>query len=538
MVKQADQPIPARVGAAVGLAGVNIALTFVAAMVLGAAAVFLSVGWMAGPKILLDRARYAGLTRTADARIVESWVALELDVSRVRASHFWRASAKATPCAIVEVAPDAQASDGWSEATQRALCGTRLGFNDSYTLADVRELAPHVPFAWRTDEHGFAISELRMDEATRQWLSSHDADRFMHSEWPAKSELDWLTIQLDRPIDQAIAGWSAAAAVIPVVFAPARPGEMLPAAIVKSRREQSVNVIVTLLFGAIGGWLWIVGFGLIPQLAALPPVFRWFVAVLPLLTLPTWADDFPRFLAPLNAPWSEVVGDMLDDLDPLDRLTATTPANAVLADGVRVRWLPAKGIYAPTFGRVAPAKPVSPYSDPDAALIALANQVADRVRSMTEEERHELFVALRQDKIRDLKAAGVVFLPAASEQLRAAPVIARAAHDFLDAWFTSPEETSDARDLAVAARKKLHGDALQVFLDKPRAQMDVELNERTVANAREAVNLARLDDENIARGPFEFLAVHHPQAAPFTDELNLVVGMPMRPRTAAGQRAQ
>ena len=71
------------------------------------------------------------------------------------------------------------------------------------------------------------------------------------------------------------------------------------------------------------------------------------------------------------------------------------------------------------------------------------------------------------------------------------------------------------------------------FLDERRVQMHIELHQRTLADAPEAVNLAGLDDEDVTGAGLELLAVHDPQTATLADELHFVVGMPMRPRTAS-----
>src|SRR5271165_548028 len=75
---------------------------------------------------------------------------------------------------------------------------------------------------------------------------------------------------------------------------------------------------------------------------------------------------------------------------------------------------------------------------------------------------------------------------------------------------------------------------LQIFLDEAGAWVDIELYERGIAEGFEAVNLAGLDDENVAGAALEGLAVDGPDAAAFADELDLVVGMTMRARSGAG----
>jgi len=54
------------------------------------------------------------------------------------------------------------------------------------------------------------------------------------------------------------------------------------------------------------------------------------------------------------------------------------------------------------------------------------------------------------------------------------------------------------------------------------------LYERGIAEGFEAVNLAGLDDENVAGAAREGLAVDGPEAATFADELDLVVGVTIR----------
>src|SRR5450755_1523501 len=105
-----------------------------AAVILGGAGVFLTVAWEAGPKRMVDAARYSKLTARSEGRIVQSWLAVELDPKEMGDKSRWRAFAKATPCAIVEYNGD------WAAAAKRAFCGNRFTFSDEYTLHDLREM--------------------------------------------------------------------------------------------------------------------------------------------------------------------------------------------------------------------------------------------------------------------------------------------------------------------------------------------------------------------------------------------------------------
>jgi len=78
----------------------------------------------------------------------------------------------------------------------------------------------------------------------------------------------------------------------------------------------------------------------------------------------------------------------------------------------------------------------------------------------------------------------------------------------------------------------------QVFLDETWAEVDVDLNEWLVADAAEAVNLARLHHENVAGACLEFFAVYVPEASAFANDLDFIIRMAMRSWTATGLRAE
>lgn len=65
--------------------------------------------------------------------------------------------------------------------------------------------------------------------------------------------------------------------------------------------------------------------------------------------------------------------------------------------------------------------------------------------------------------------------------------------------------------------------------------MQVDLHERLIAGALEAVHLARLDDEDVTRAGLELHAIHYPVSAALSDELNFIVGMSMRPGSLSGK---
>jgi hypothetical protein len=68
--------------------------------------------------------------------------------------------------------------------------------------------------------------------------------------------------------------------------------------------------------------------------------------------------------------------------------------------------------------------------------------------------------------------------------------------------------------------------------------MYVELDQRPVADAAEAVDLPGFDHEDVAGTSLELLSVDGPETAPFPHELDFVVRMAMRPRPTPGQGAE
>jgi hypothetical protein len=427
-------------------------MTLVATMVIAAGALFLTAAWQAGPQVALRHQAYARFNATAQARVVESWVALELDPARVRSADYWRASARASPCVIVEI------EGAWSASRVRAFCGNRFSFSDTYDLFTLRELAPGVPFYWRRDARGFAVAELRMSVAARDYLATHAVDKFMHKAWPADNALDWMKLEIDRPVDAAVMGWTAAEPAMRVVYDPAHPDAMLPAGIVQARTAQRAAWVLPAVLGAIGLAVWTLGMQLLPALGNFNALGRVMMTVVPLLALPWWADDLPRGLATFNRPVGEIVEDMLADFDPLDRLLATAPDAATLVRGTRIEWRAGDGPYADTFGSLQFERPRTPYASDDEALAALAQSVTRQMSALAPAARAERFDAWRRAKERDLLGSGIVAVPAA----RAALVepdpdarVRRAARAFLLAWTTSPTDTPDPHRPAFHERVRL-----------------------------------------------------------------------------------
>ncbi len=195
----------------------------------------LVIGWQFGPLVMVRAHRYHLLTQQVDARIVDSWIALELDPSDVRYPEHWRVSAREQRCVVAEF-------DGeWSGPLRRAYCGTRLPFDRTRTLAERRDLSPGVAFAWPRDDRGFVVPEICTARATTAWLKAHVPNRFMNPKWPADSSLDWMRVEFDRPLEQAVEGWTAPPPVLRLAYDPGHPDGALPASVVERRSAQMPN---------------------------------------------------------------------------------------------------------------------------------------------------------------------------------------------------------------------------------------------------------------------------------------------------------
>src|SRR4051812_40848643 len=68
--------------------------------------------------------------------------------------------------------------------------------------------------------------------------------------------------------------------------------------------------------------------------------------------------------------------------------------------------------------------------------------------------------------------------------------------------------------------------------------MHIHLDERRVADAREAVNLSGLDDQDVAGTRLEFHAADVIASAALPHELDFVVRMTMRPWPFSGKRVE
>jgi len=414
--------------------------TLVGAVIVGMAGLLLTVGWQAGPQKAIEAHKFTTYNLRAPAHIVESWLAVEFDPKLMGRYTQWRPFAKAAPCVLVEY------TNEWAVGARHAFCGARLTFYDHYTLHDAGPLTTGVPFAWKRDERGFIAPEIRISSEAAQWLTTHaPASPLAQAKAPpgpeTRTEMTELIRMLDSPVDAAIIGWSGAAPAFMLALDPMQPERPLPAGYVENQARLETSWMVSVLAFGIGLALWYAGISMI--VAHLPRSLAWFIAIAPLLALPWWGDYFPRALRTMNASFAGVVTDMLGDVNKADRLVASAPEDAALADGVRIDWRVGSGAYADALGRFNFKRPQPPPANDDAALLALNDTIAEQLRGMDPATRASIFEQLYLHKKAERARAGYLFLRGAKEAVldpASPPEVYRAARAFLEEWVTQPVE--------------------------------------------------------------------------------------------------
>lgn len=418
-----------------------------AALFLGIGGLMLAVGWQAGPHKYLEVREIAALSMRVPARIVESWVALEFDPQQMGEYTNWEAFALASPCIVVEY------DGGWTTPQRRAFCGARFAFrSDAYTLHDIKEVTAGVPFAWARDARGYAVPELRMSKAALAYLQA--PSKVEHAT-PDVNALAAVRAHYDRPVDHAVVGWSRADVPVEVAIDPAHPAQSWPVGYVDGAARTPATWMATVAL-LLGLGLWFTGIRILAGGHRWPVILL--VGAIPLVWLPWFTEKVPRLVGSFHQGFGQVMDEMMDTVDGPDRFIASPPEDATFARGERVVLAPVGPAYAATFGRFELAAPAKPYADADAALLALADEIAARMRRLDAKERAAVFAELARDKEEGRNASGYAFLRAAREALIAGdtpPDVRAQARRFLDRWVTQPVDEPWPQHVAFAARLAL-----------------------------------------------------------------------------------
>jgi hypothetical protein len=439
------------------LAGVAIGRTFgrlflfVGVFYLAVAAFILVMGWETGPERAIAAQRAKAFTHRETGRIVESWVALDLDTARLEGVRNWPGFTRVSPCAIVEW------GGPWGTA-QRAFCGTSEHLHSEFRVHDLRELTPGVPFDFARDANGFRMPEIRMSKAALDYLASHPP----MSAHGRSTALDEFRRRMDRPDDAAIESWTTKAPGIALAFDPANPSEPLPAGFIDARLASEPNWLAAAAMGFFGLAFWFAGMNVV--LMGMAPAARVVVGFLPLLGLPWFAQELPNALRHANLGVAEWLADTVADIEITSRVAATEPDAAGQRSGERLVFVVNRGLYADTLGLVSFQPPPAPL-EANAALARLAEMTARHVRAMSDTDRATLFARLRRDKKDELLHAGILFVRAAKQVMldAAGDAAARkAARDFLSEWVVQPVLEPDKREPAFREKATIYRGMLDI----------------------------------------------------------------------------
>jgi hypothetical protein len=427
---------------------------FYGALFVAAIGAVLVVGWAKGPGRLAFERELAGMTARATGRIERAWWRLDLDAARIDARVTnWRAVATIEQC--VEVGFDG----GRATRSAVVLCSARLPFQTWWTPLGSREITPGVPFEWPADADGRPRVVLRLPPSGLRWLEAQP-DGALADLWR----------QLDHPVDLIVDAWSTRPerGVIPLVFAPDRPEAALPAALLAGRAS---TVPTGFLIVGLGAVFWIAFAH--AWMADARRAVRWTLALVPLLLLPWWGEWLPTILERMLPDAGEVFSDVTRNVSPVPgALGRATPAGtARLGDAERV-WTLETSVYAGTLGRLTLRRPATPPAlAPDAALVALIEQVTAQLLARPDAELAALLTRLDAEHRAGRRAASLVFVPAARAAYldpRRGEAVRRAALAVLDDALTQPRDDPDPKAPAFEAKLAVWASLLDFPVDHIR----------------------------------------------------------------------
>ena len=144
--------------------------------------VFLAMAWQIGVQPFVDSAHYASFTEHVDARVIESWAAIEFDPADMPADRLnWQPYAKIERCIVADYSVV-------GKSTRRAFCGNHFVFREDFHLDDMDTLTPNVAVPMLRDARNFAVDQIRLSKPAFEWLSTHrPASTFMLTKPPPQT---------------------------------------------------------------------------------------------------------------------------------------------------------------------------------------------------------------------------------------------------------------------------------------------------------------------------------------------------------------
>lgn len=466
------------------------------ALVMAIGLALLSAAWVVGPRLALLERELRQLDTAVEARLVEPYWVLDLDLLRWQPDRHWQSLLSARPCVSAEY--------DYADTRHRLrLCGAERGGRIRFELADllaVDALTADVPLRWPIDADSQPQFELRMRPAVREKLA---AIALLEHEWPeqpqsesaratpapVRSALDRLQVELDQPLEWLLRAWPAGEAPsITLRLDPRTPALALPERLIAERRAGIGHWGLALFL--LGTGLLVYGYGISIAFMDASRRRQVLIGVAILLIFPLWGGWTGSLLQRLAPEAWQVGRDMAEDLASpgllaLERVDPA-PHDALL----RMRWPVWGG--ASAYGELIAAldlrRPQPPPADADAVLLDLNAQVAARVDALDDPAAAALFDALAQAHREGRDAVGLLYVDAARELALTptrSPVARAAAVRFLQRLALASRLEPQPEQPAYAARLALWRRLAEFPDDAAVANLAGGVVERAEARARE-----------------------------------------------------
>lgn len=467
---------------------------FAGAVVLALGAALLSAAWKVGPAwhLMVQEARSLG--GRAEARVADTFLVLDVEGRRLKQGVHWTAHARMRLCVDL-IYPFDLPSAGQSGKTPDAIAGVaaRQVFcseesaarpTERFGALDMREIVPGAAIDWPRDQQGNPLVALRMAPQLHAWLAAEPArywpllgktEEAERTRPPAGSELDYLLLEFDRPLEWLLRAWPeprravidashvidgagpSPGGRIALRFDPRQPERAYPevfAERVDMTGERWASAAAFALFGLLvwrmGVEIAFIGSGRAVRAALL---------VVPLLALPWWSERLAGVARWMGGDAYYLGVDMAADLGIEGRVPFTRHSPQVFAETVRIAWQPLAppSRYAGVLAPFDLAVPEPPPDDADAALAQLSSRIAEQVARLPDGEAEALFARLAALELAGEREIGWMFVAAARAAEKDAartPAVRAQAGRFLW-WFVVSPALPAATDPGFATRRAL-----------------------------------------------------------------------------------
>jgi hypothetical protein len=376
-----------------------------------------------------DLAAFGG---RATAAVEAPWWRLDLDPAEALSPRNWyEDSCWAEICARLRFTPE-----GGEEVTT-TVCRRRRGLALAAQILTFDDaLGRGVPLRW-LDEEGQPEMRIRFTERAASWLRrqpgstpAEGAGVGVEAEPPAGPggplPLDVEALRrfwddVDDPFFLLLREWSRPAPAVTVAYRPEDPRQALPASLLREHgmgemgEEEIPEITFIVLFALFGVVFWVAGCRILTLGGN-----RWVrhgLALGSLALLPWWSAYLGPALDWLWGSSSEALVFFEEEVIGIMERAEVRPDHEIEQPGdVELDWTLERSYYGPIFERL-PLSPPSSVADDDELLAALSRQVAERVRTMKDDEAASLLrlVDDLQEREGEGEEIGLLFIEVATE---------------------------------------------------------------------------------------------------------------------------